>query len=75
MNEVDNTKGYVLIDRQRHKDLAVIYPSVELARKAITDHLLIDGFCEEDALDAYVPEKVTKEDLSDREVVIVDWSG
>ena len=67
-----NTSGYVLIDRERNPDLAVQYPSVERARVAITEDLLIDGFCEEDAIDARVPDENedSNEFLQDREVIL-----
>ena len=65
-------KGYIFIDRQYSQDLAVVYPSVERARVALTEDMLIDGFCEDDCLDAFVPDMVTEDDLSYREVLIVE---
>lgn len=64
--------GYIFIDRQHSRDLAVRYSSIERARMALTDHILIEDLCQEDALDAYVPETVTEEDLEKREIIVAD---
>ena len=46
---------WVLIERQKPPDLAVgPYPTESIANSAMSDSLLIDGFCEEDALDCFV---------------------
>lgn len=62
---------WIRIERENSdQDLTVgPYPDEESAEKALEDSLLIDGFCEEDCLDAYVD---TDQPTEDDEQVIVD---
>lgn len=57
---------YILIDRERHPDLAVRYSTKEEAERALTDSLYIDGVCQEDCLDAY-----TSDTVSDGRAVVI----
>lgn len=68
----DAQLGYLLIDRQWSQDVAIVYPSQERAELALEDDEddLVNGLCEEDCLDAYVPETMSLEDLTDREVIL-----
>lgn len=66
-------KAYILIDRLRQKDLAVEYDDVPKAQVAITEDPLIDYYCEEDAVHAYVisqEDAHKKGELKDRKIVI-----
>lgn len=65
--------GYILIDRQYSQDLAVVYLTPAKADEAIVDDQLIDGFCEEDCLDANSHHSVTLSDISGREIVLQVW--
>lgn len=47
-------RTYILIDREYSVDLAVLYPSLAQAEEALEHSELIDSFCEEDCLDAWV---------------------
>lgn len=62
--------GYVLIDRERHPGAAVVLASAEEAGRALEDHPLIDSLCEEDCVDARVPDPASLSDLAAREVIL-----
>lgn len=62
---------WIYIDRQYSRNLAVgPYFSRTVADHAMQNALLIDAFCEEDCLDAYISEETPK--LSERNIVKVD---
>lgn len=66
-------KAYILIDRLNHKDLAVEYESVPEAHVALNNDALIDYYCEEDAVHAYVisqEDAHKKGELDNRKIII-----
>jgi len=62
--------GYVLIDREFHPRTAVVFASPTEARSALEGHPLIDALCEEDSVDARVPDPAVLSDLASREVIL-----
>jgi hypothetical protein len=61
---------WVQIERQDASDLAVgPYPNETAAELAMSDALLIDGFCEQNALDCFVTDIAPSADV---EQVIID---
>lgn len=46
--------GYIRMEREHHPDAIIVFDSVEAARAALDDSLLIDSLAEEDCLDAEV---------------------
>lgn len=61
-------RAYVLIDRDLHPDVAVLYPNENAADAALKDSMLIDGLCEEDSLDTWVSTDLGW--LAGREIII-----
>lgn len=62
---------WIYIDREHSKNLAVgPYETLTAAEYAMENALLIDAFCEEDCLDAYLCDD--KPQLSERNIVLVD---
>ena len=68
----DSGVAWVLIERQDHDDAALIYATRELALEALEESLLVDSLCEEDCLDAWVPDEISAKDLHGYEVIIPD---
>ena len=62
--------GYVLIDREFHPRTAVVFASPTEAPSALEGHPLIDALCEEDSVDARVPDPAVLSDLASREVIL-----
>lgn len=60
--------GYVFIDRENSKDLAVMYADEETAIAAVTDDMFIDSLCEEDAIDCYFSAEPPK--LEERNLIL-----
>ena len=66
-------KAYILIDRLRQKDLAIEYDDVPKAQVALNEDPLVDYYCEEDAVHAYVisqEDARKKGELDNRKIVI-----
>lgn len=63
--------GYVLLDREHHPDAAIVFATPDAALRALDDHHpLIEALCEEDCIDARVPDKMTLSDLASRDVIL-----
>ncbi|MFF1880251.1 hypothetical protein ACFVVC_02115 [Pseudarthrobacter sp. NPDC058196] len=62
--------GYVLMNREHHPNAAIVFPTPEEARRALNGHPLIENLCEEDRIDARVPDQLTLSDLASREVIL-----
>lgn len=62
--------GYVLLDRERHPDAAIVFATPDEAHRALDGHPLIENLCEEDCIDARVPDQLTLSDLASREVIL-----
>lgn len=62
--------GYVLLERQNHPDVAVVYPTHTLAVDAMENSELIDALCAEGCLNAGVPDVVTLDDLTNRGIIL-----
>lgn len=69
--------GYLFIVRQYYDDVVVVYPSRDSAESALDDDedLLINGLCEEDCLDAYVPDTITASDLQAKDIILAPREG
>jgi len=71
-SRVDAEIGWVLIERQYYPDAALLYPTYGDAVDALENSLLVDSLCEEDCLDAWVPEKNEPALLAGFEVILPD---
>lgn len=61
---------YLLIDRQHHQDIAIVYLTKEDADAAMNNSLLVDAVCKEDVHDCYISTATTLEDLKGREIIL-----
>lgn len=62
--------GYVLMDRQKSPNAAIVFDTVDAARTALDEHPLIESLTAEDCLDASVPEHITLADIRGKEIIL-----
>lgn len=62
--------GYVLLDREHYPNVAIVFTTPDEARRSLDGHPLIENLCEEDCLDARVPDQLTLSDLASREIIL-----
>lgn len=64
--------GYVLMDRQYEPDAAIVYDSHDVAVQAMDHDILVDSLAQEDCLECWVPDTMTIELLTDREIILAN---
>lgn len=64
--------GYVLMDRLRTMDAAIVYNTPEIATRAMEEDILIESLAQEDCDDCYVPTSINLVNLKGREIILAE---
>lgn len=62
--------GYLLMNRDHHTDVAMVFDTPAEAKRAMESHPLVDALVEEDCIDLDVPLQTRLQDIANREIIL-----